>query len=113
MSTLEKAAAGKVAQKDLMKDLMAKPELRAKADKAAKFIGQTVDDLNRMSEERKKQLLQIKSIDEAQALNEAKRFLERELKAKVDVYGEEETGRYDPKSRAQLAKPYLPAIFIE
>ena len=113
MSTLEKAAAGKIAQKDVMKNLMSQPELRAKADKAAKFIGQTVDDLNRMSEERKKQLLQIRSIDESQALSEAKRFLEKELKAKINVYGEEETERYDPKSRAQLAKPYRPAIFIE
>ena len=113
LSALEKSATGKVAQKDLMKELMAKPELRAKADKVSKFVGQTTDELNRMAEERKKQLLQIKCIDEAQTVKEAKSFLEKELNAKVEVYGEEEPKRYDPKSRAQLAKPYRPAIFIE
>jgi leucyl-tRNA synthetase len=113
LSALEKSATGKIAQKDLMKELMTKPELRAKADIVSKFVGQTTDELNRMAEERKKQLLQIKSIDEAQAVKEAKSFLEKELNAEVEVYGEEETKRYDPKSRAQLAKPYRPAIFIE
>jgi len=113
LSALEKSATGKIAQKNLMKELMAKPELRTKADKVSKFVGQTTDELNRMAEERKKQLLQIKSIDETQTVKEAKSFLEKELNAKVEVYGEEETKRYDPKSRAQLAKPYRPAIFIE
>jgi leucyl-tRNA synthetase len=113
LNALEKSATGKIAQKDLMKELMAKPELRAKADKVSKFVGQTTDELNRMAEERRKQLLQIKSMDEAQTVKEAKSFFEKELNAKVEVYGEEETKRYDPKSRAQLAKPYRPAIFIE
>jgi len=57
----------------------------------SKFVGQTTDELNRMAEERKKQLLQIKSMDEAQAVKETKSFLEKEFNAKVEVYGEEET----------------------
>jgi leucyl-tRNA synthetase len=110
---LEKSVIGKVAQKDLMKQLMTKPELRKKADKVAKFITQIVDELNRMSDERKKRLIDIRLIDEAKALKEAKAFLERELKAKIDIYNEEDPQLHDPKSRAQLAKPYRPAIFIE
>jgi leucyl-tRNA synthetase len=113
LNALEKSVAGKIGQKDLMKDLMAKPELRAKADKVSKFVGQIVDDFNRMPDERKKQLLQVRSIDELQILCDAKGFLEKELNAKVEVFGEEEKERYDPKSRAQLAKPYRPAIFVE
>jgi leucyl-tRNA synthetase len=113
LDTLEKSAAGKIVQKDVMKTLMAKPELRAKADKVSKFIGQAMDEINRMAEERKIQLLLVKLIDETQVLNEAEAFLGKELKAKIEVFGEEETERYDPKSRAQLAKPYRPAIFIE
>jgi leucyl-tRNA synthetase len=113
LEALEKSATGKIVQKDLMKTFMAKPELRAKADKVSKFIGQAVDEINRMAEERKKQLLLVKLIDETQVLTEAKGFLEKELKAKIEVFGEEETERYDPKSRAQLAKPYRPAIFLE
>jgi leucyl-tRNA synthetase len=113
MNALEKSVSGKVEQKDLMKELMAKPELRAKADKVSKFIAQILEELNRMSEERKKRLLQVKSIDEVQVLNAAKSFLEKELNAKVNVYDEEDPQRYDPKARAQLARPYRPAIFIE
>ena len=113
MTALEKSATGKIAQKDLMKDLMAKPELRAKAAEVSKFIGQVSEELNRTSEERKNRLLQIESIDETQALTEAKNFLEKELHAKVDIYDEENPKRYDPKSRAHIAKPYRPAIFIE
>jgi leucyl-tRNA synthetase len=93
--------------------LMAKPELRARADKVPKFITQILDELNRMSDERKKRLIEIELIDEPQALKEAKAFLEKELNAKIDIYNEEDPQRYDPKSRAQLAKPYRPAIFIE
>ena len=113
LNALEKSVTSKIAQKDMMKDLMAKPELRAKADKVPKFITQILDELNRMSDERKKRLIEIKLIDEPQALKEAKAFLEKELNAKIDIYNEEDPQRYDPKSRAQLAKPYRPAIFIE
>jgi leucyl-tRNA synthetase len=113
LNALEKSVAGKLAQKDLMKDLMAKPELKAKADKVSKFVGQIVDELNRMPEERKKQLLQMRSIDELQTLNDGKGFLGKELDAEVEVFGEEESELYDPKSRAQLAKPYRPAIYVE
>ncbi len=113
LNALEKSVTSKVAQKDMMKDLMAKPELRAKADKVPKFITQILDELNRMSDERKKRLIEIKLIDEPQALKEAKAFLEKELNAKIHIYNEEDPQRYDPKSRAQLAKPYRPAIFIE
>jgi leucyl-tRNA synthetase len=113
LNALEKSVAGKITQKDLMKDLMAKPELRAKADKVSKFVGQMVDELNRMPGERKKQLLQARSIDEFQALCDAEGFLGKELNAEVEVFGEEESELYDPKSRAQLAKPFRPAIFVE
>jgi leucyl-tRNA synthetase len=113
LNALEKSVAGKLAQKDLMKDLMAKPELKAKADKVSKFVGQIVDELNRMPEERNKQLLQVKAIDELQTLNDGKGFLGKELDAEVEVFGEEESERHDPKSRAQLAKPYRPAIYVE
>jgi leucyl-tRNA synthetase len=110
---LEKSTKGKVAQKDMMKELMAKPELRANAEKVSKFITQMLEEFSRISEERQKRLLEVKSIDEAYVLKDAKSFLEKELKAKVEIYDEEDPTRYDPKTRAQLAKPNRPAIFIE
>jgi leucyl-tRNA synthetase len=113
LKALEKSMSAKIAQKDLMKELMANAEMRAKAEKVSKFTAQITDDLNRMAEERKKRLLQIKLVDEAQALKEAKNFFEKELNAEVNVYDEEDAERYDPRSRAQVAKPGRPAIFIE
>jgi leucyl-tRNA synthetase len=72
-----------------------------------------LEELRRISEERQKRLLEVKSIDEAYVLKDAKSFLEKELNAKVEIYDEEDPARYDPKERAQLAKPNRPAIFIE
>jgi leucyl-tRNA synthetase len=103
----------KIQQKDLMKEIMADPDLKAKAEKVARFVGQIIDEVNRMSEERKQRLLQIGIINEKQALDEASSFLKKEIKAEIHVYEEEDTKRYDPKGRAALAKPYRPAIFIE
>ena len=113
LKALEKSMSAKIAQKDLMKELMANAEMRAKAEKVSKFTAQVTDDLNRMAEERKKRLVQIKLVDEAQALKEAKNFFEKELNAEVNIYDEEDAERYDPRSRAQVAKPGRPAIFIE
>jgi len=110
---LEKSITAKVQQKDLMKELMTDADLRAKAEKVAKFASQITEEVNHMPEERKKRLKQIGVINENQALKEAENFLEKELNAKIRIYDEENPERHDPKQRAQLAKPHRPAIFIE
>jgi len=113
LKAVEGSVSGKIQQKDLMKEIMADPDLKAKAEKVARFVGQIIDEVNHMSEERKQRLLQIGIISEKQALYEASSFLKKEIKAEIHVYEEEDTKRYDPKARAALAKPYRPAIFIE
>ncbi|MEM3665885.1 MAG: leucine--tRNA ligase [Candidatus Bathyarchaeia archaeon] len=113
IKTLEKSVSAKVTQKDLIKEFLAEPELRASAEKVAKFISQTIDDVNRLSEDRKRRLLESGFIDENQTLKEAEDFLKRELNAEIQIYNEEDPKRYDPKGRAQLAKPHRPAIYIE
>ncbi len=113
LKAVEGSVSGKIQQKDLMKEIMADPDLKAKAEKVARFVGQIIDEVNHMSEERKQRLLQIGIISEKQALDEASSFLKKEIKAEIHVYEEEDTKRYDPKARAALAKPYRPAIFIE
>jgi leucyl-tRNA synthetase len=113
LKTLEKSASAKVLQKDLMKQLMQEPELKANAEKVAKFAGQITDEINRTSEETKLRHTQTGLLDESQALEEAKGFFQKELNAEIHVYNEEDPKRHDPKQRAQLAKPYRPAIYIE
>jgi leucyl-tRNA synthetase len=113
LKAVEKSVDAKIQQKDLMRELIADPTLKTKADKVAKFSSQIVDEINRMSEERKQRILQVGIIDEVNALNEAKGFYEKETNAEIRVCDEEDTNRYDPKSRAAIARPYRPAIFIE
>jgi len=110
---LKKSVSGKIQQKDLMKELMADPSLKPKAEKIAKFTGQILDEINRMPEERKQRLIRVETINENQVLNEAEDFFEKEIKAEIHIYDEEDSERYDPRARASLAKPGRPAIFIE
>ena len=113
LKALEKSASEKVLQKDLMKQLMQEPDLRANAERVAKFTGQITDEINRTSQETKQRRTQTGIAQENETLEEAKNFFQKELNAKFLVYNEEDTKRHDPKQRAQLAKPYRPAIYIE
>jgi leucyl-tRNA synthetase len=113
LKALEKSTSAKVLQKDLMKQLLQEPELKANAEKVAEFAGQITDEINRTSEETKRRHTQTGLLDESQALEEAKGFFQKELNAEIHVYNEEDPKRHDPKQRAQLAKPYRPAIYIE
>jgi len=113
LKTLERSILTKLTLSDLMKELMKDPELKNIPKKAAKFAREVFDEVNRMPDERKRRLLKVGVIEEKEVLREAKGFFEREFKAKVDTYDEEDPQKYDPKNRAQLARPYRPAIFIE
>jgi leucyl-tRNA synthetase len=113
LKALKESGSTKISQRDLMKELVKDPALRASAEKVAKFVAQIVDELNRMAEERKQRLMRIEIMCESEVLGEAKSFFEKEFGVEISVYVEENSKRYDPKGRAQLAKPYRPAIFIE
>jgi leucyl-tRNA synthetase len=103
----------RVTQGDLMKELMKDEEMKRIAKKTAKFAAQIIEEINRMGQERKEKLLLIGTLDEVAVLKEAEDFLRRELGAEIQVYAEDDPKRYDPKKRAQLAKPFRPAIYIE
>jgi leucyl-tRNA synthetase len=113
LKIVEKAASAKAIQGELMKELMKNPELKAKGEHVAKFVSQTVEEVNKLSEERKQRLLQTGVIDESQTLQDAQAFFKRELNAEINIYSEEDAKRYDPKKRASLAKPDRPAIYME
>ena len=113
LKAVEESESAKIQLKDLMKELVADPALKAKVERVAKFAAQTVDEVNRMSEERKQRILQVGLVNEDEVLGEAEAFLEKETNAEIQVYNEEDAERYDPKARAVLARPYRPAIFIE
>jgi len=113
LKAVEKSVSARIVQSELMRELMKDPELKAKAEQVAKFTAQMMEEVNKASEERKHKQLQAGMIDENQTLKEAKDFFKREINAEIHVYQEEDPNRYDPKKRAQLTKPYRPAIYIE
>ncbi len=113
LTALEKSVSAKVVQSELMRELMQDKDMKKMAKPLAKFISQIVDEVNRMSAERKQRQLRVGTIDENQSLREAEAFFKREFNAEVVIYQEEDPKRIDPKERAQLAKPYRPAIYIE
>lgn len=113
LKAVEGSASAKIVFSDFMKELMADSELKTIAGKVSKFAREVLDEVNRMPSDQKQRILQTGIMDEKQILNASKGFLEKEFNAKVEVYSEEDTRRYDPKNRAQLAKPRRPAIFIE
>ncbi|MGD8505789.1 MAG: leucine--tRNA ligase [Candidatus Bathyarchaeota archaeon] len=112
LRALEKSISAKVVQSELMRELMKAADMKTVAKHVAKFVGQIIDEVNRMPADRKSRQLKA-DVDENETLKRAKAFFKREFNAEVCVYKEDDTERYDPKKRAQLARPYRPAIYIE
>jgi len=113
LKILEKSASTKTAFGNVMKELMTDPALKGKGEKVVKFTRQTADEISQMPDDKKNRQTHIGVMSEYEVLREALEFFEGELKAKVLVYGEEDQKRYDPKKKAEMSKPYRPAIYIE
>ncbi len=113
LTALEKSLQSNITVSELMKELMRNAEIRKVANKAAKFVAQIVEEINRAARDRKRRLLEAAVLDEKAILEDAKEFFKREFNAEIHVYKEDDPERYDPKKRAQLARPYRPAIYIE
>ncbi len=110
---LEKSVSAKIVQSELVRELMKDADMKKLSKPVAKFVVQIVDEVNRMPNERKRRQLKVGIIDENKTLKGADAFFKREFDAEICVYNEEDPDCYDPKKRAQLARPYRPAIYIE
>jgi len=113
LTSLEKSVSERIVLSALMKELMTRPDLKKMAEKVAKFTRLIIDEINQMPDDKKHRQLQVKVLNEHQTLKEAENFFEQELNAKVHVYSEEDSQRYDPKKKSELARPYRPAIYLE
>ena len=113
LEILRKALSAKVEMGDAMRSLMKDQELRKKAKEVSAYVGKLLPEINVMPEDQKRRRVKAEKIDEEALLNEAKKLLEREFKAEILIYNEDDAKRYDPMNRASLAKPYRPAIYIE
>jgi hypothetical protein len=52
-------------------------------------------------------------LNDFDALNDSKKFIEKELGVTVHVFQEDDLYKKDPKNRAKTAEPYRPAIYLE
>jgi len=101
------------AQGDFIRDVMSEPEFRKLGKASAEYAGKMIRQVRQSPPELRKERMGSGQLQEKMVLQEAVEFFSTELKAKVEVWGEDDSGTYDPKGRARLAEPYRPAIFVE
>ena len=100
-------------QGDFIRKVMSDPELRKLGRAAAEYSVKVAQQIRRSHSGLRKERVATGRLSEKQILEDAGRFLGAELGAKVRVWGENDSGIYDPKGRARLAEPYRPAILVE
>jgi leucyl-tRNA synthetase len=113
LTALKLSDAGTVAISELMKTLMADPELKKVAGKVSKFARGLSDDINRMPDDMKQRQTQVGNLDEKGLLEQAAEFFEREFNVKLHALTEDDENLFDPQRKAQFAKPYRPAIYMQ
>jgi len=113
LEMLRTSTSGKADMGSVMKSLMGDPELRRLAKKISAYVGKNLQEVNTLPDEKRRRRLEAGEMNELKILNEARSFIEREFKAEVLIFSEDDPERYDPKNRAGAAKPYRPAIYIE
>ena len=113
LKALERAEAGRLSSSEFMRELVADAEMKRGAEELVKFVQKCCDDLFKMAPDMRRSRLQAGIIDEFEVLKAAADFYKNETDAEVKVYHEDDTEKYDPNNRAQLAQPYRPAIYIE
>src|SRR5918999_1682381 len=97
----------------IMKQLIANPEtVNAKSN--PKMVQRMMEDILSAPLEARNRRLNLKGFDEVATIRDAQSLLSNEVsKAEIVVYSEDDPARYDPKLRANSARPFKPAVYIE
>ena len=104
---------GKTNFGEIMKQLIANPET-AKAKTDPKLVQKMMEDILSTPLEARKRRLKLAGFAEATAIQDAASLLSAEInKAQIVVYSEENSSKYDPKSKAKSARPFKPAVYME
>ncbi|HEY6757524.1 MAG TPA: leucine--tRNA ligase [Nitrososphaera sp.] len=97
----------------IMKQLIANSET-AKAKNDPKMVQKMIEDILSAPLEARNRRLKLTGFNEVTAIEDAQSLLSDEINnAQIVVYSEEDSTKYDPKSRAKSARPFKPAIYIE
>jgi leucyl-tRNA synthetase len=98
---------------EIMKQLIANPET-AKAKTDPKLVQKMIEDILSAPLEARSRRLNLAEFSEVSAIHDAQSLLSAEVnKAHIVVYPEDDSIKYDPKSKAKSARPYKPAIYVE
>jgi leucyl-tRNA synthetase len=97
----------------IMKQLIANPET-VKAKSNPKMVQRMMEDILSAPLDARNRRLNLKGFNEASTIRDAQSLLSNEIsKAEIVLYCEEDPTRYDPKLRANSARPFKPAVYIE
>ena len=110
---LRKTVQGEVKINEVMKELAKDEALKENLKAIASFVPRAAKAMNKFSTDRKIRIAKIQMTNEKEIIESALNFLKERFNAQVEVYAEEDEGRYDPKARAVIAIPHNPAIYIE
>ncbi|MGI0028355.1 MAG: leucine--tRNA ligase [Nitrososphaera sp.] len=110
---LAKVLEGKSNFGEIIKLLIANPETsRIKTD--PKLAQRMIDDILSAPLEARNRRLELRDFSEAAAIRDAASLLSDMInKAEIAVYSEEDSAKYDPKSKAKSARPFKPAVYME
>jgi len=97
----------------LIRDAFKDDELRVRVKEVPAFARGVVEDVKRTPEETAKRRLEMGVVNESKLLQDAADFFKAELGCEVTVSNESDPWIEDPEGRAEKAKPYRPAIYIE
>ncbi len=97
----------------LIKDLIANKDTN-QIKKDPDFVKKTLKDILSESTELRDAKISAGEIDEKSSISsELASLIENDYGIKLQVFSESDSGKYDPKSKARLARPFKPAILIE
>jgi len=113
LRVIEATETGRADVGALMRELMRDPALRQRGELVQRFVQKAVQDVLQAASEIRRRRVGLGIVDDSALLKEAASFISQEFEAKVEVYSAEDTNRYDPKKRSELAEPYRPAIYVE
>lgn len=97
----------------IMKRFMENKELKSRANEVSLFTKKLIEEIRTVPANIFKKRMKIAILNEKDILINATKFLEKEMRADVFIFNEDDSNKVDPKGRAILSKPYRPAIFVE
>ena len=113
VEALKLANAEQLNLNNLIRTTLENPELKKFAKEIPKLVNKIVEEINRTSTEVTEMRLEAGLLNDFDALNDSKKFIEKELGVTVHVFQEDDLYKKDPKNRAKTAEPYRPAIYLE